>query len=306
MLWQQPSNMEPTHAVIDAHGSPYLSLSDYLSEHQPEKQSKLMQTLTTELDASDLDTESERSDSEDDKDGDSVVSSSSSSSSSCARGDEASRTITGFGALSGPAPAPTLVALPPEIRHEILKHLLVLPPDAPPPSAKTYRRAPGLLHPAVLRASRQLYAEARPLLYRANTFLAHGTLLAGLPQLRRAYRPVLSQDAAAQIARFHVAVRLDAEPGYDRDAATRHLSGKEEVVLEASQSTFEGSGPEVLRLFEGVRGVRRARVCGSLSGFEDYARWLEQAMMREVGAEVEPFRWDEGREPEAQSSWNLN
>ncbi|KAI1765622.1 hypothetical protein GGR53DRAFT_465270 [Hypoxylon sp. FL1150] len=293
--------MEPTHAVIDAHGSPYMSLADYLSEHQPEKQSKLMQATTTELDSSDLDTESEsegeRSDSEDERDTYSVASL-----------DEASQTITDFGARSGPAPAATLTTLPPEIRHEILKHLLVVPDDAsaPSPSAKTYAQPPGLLHAAILRANRQLYAEGWPLLYRGNTFLVHNTLLTELPQLRRAYRPVLSADAASQIERFHVCVRLDAEPGYDREAATRHLSGKEEVVLEAAQSSFQGAGPEVLTLFEGVRGVRRARVVGSVEGFEDYARWLEGAMMRPVGAEVEPFVWAEGKEPEAQSSWTSN
>ncbi|XXH00206.1 hypothetical protein Hte_006548 [Hypoxylon texense] len=306
MLWQQPSNMEPTHAVVDAHGSPYLMLGDYLSEHQPEKQNKLMQTVTTELDTSDLDTESERSDSEED-DASSCFSPSPSSPSPLE--DQASQSvIADFGTFSGPPPPPTLVTLPPEIRHEILKHLLVLPADAAPPSAETYRQPPGMLHTAILRASRLLYAEARPLLYRSNTFLVHNTLLTDLPQLRRAYRPVLAEDAAAQIGRFHVHVRLDAEPGYDRDAATRHLSGKEEVVLEAAQSTFQACGPEVLTLFEGVRGVRRASVVGSTAGFEDYARWLERAMMSEVGAEVEPFVWDEGREPEAQSqsSWSSN
>ncbi|KAI6090779.1 hypothetical protein F4821DRAFT_227851 [Hypoxylon rubiginosum] len=298
MLWQQPSTMEPTHAVIDAHdGSPYMTLADYLSEHQPSKQNKLMQTITTELDTSDLDTES---DSEDEK------GSCYSVPSSPIVDDAASQTITDFSHYSGPAPAATLVTLPPEIRHEILKHLLVMPEDAPSPSSKTYSQEPGLIHTAILRANRQLYAEAQPLLYRSNTFLVHNTLLTELPQLRRSYRPVLSEDAAAQIERFHVSVRLDAEPGYDRAAATRHLSGKEEVVLEAAQSTFQGAGPEVLTLFEGVRGVRRARVVGSTEGFEDYARWLERAMMSPVGAEVEPFVWAEGREPEVESSWTSN
>ncbi|KAI4865321.1 hypothetical protein F4820DRAFT_299024 [Hypoxylon rubiginosum] len=301
MLWQQPSNMEPTHTIVDAHGSPYLTLGDYLSEHQPGKQNKLMQAVTTELDTSDLDTESERSDSDDED-----------AASSCVLDDAASQTITDFGTFSGPPPPPTLVTLPPEIRHEILKHLLILPADdASSPSTKSYQQQPGLLHTAILRANRLLYAEAQPLLYRNNTFLVHNTLLTDLPQLRRAYRPVLAEDAAAQIGRFHVCVRLDAEPGYDQDAVTRHLSDREEVVLEAVQSTFQASGPEVLRLFEGVRGVRRAKVVGGLAGFEDYARWLERAMMSEVGAEVEPFCWEEekeeaAREPEVQSSWSSN
>lgn len=44
-----------------------------------------------------------------------------------------------------------------------------------------------------------------------------------------------------------------------------------------------GVGVDVLRRFEGVRGVRRARILGCVSGFEGYVRWLEGSMMREVG-----------------------
>ncbi|OTA61214.1 hypothetical protein K449DRAFT_434973 [Hypoxylon sp. EC38] len=203
-------------------------------------------------------------------------------------------------------PTPSLLTLPVEIRLEILKHLLVLPPDAPPPSENAYYHSPPppalcLLHPAILRCNQQLYYEGLPLLYQLNTFLAHNSLLTTLPRLRRAYDPVVSERLSRLITRFHLCVRLDAEPGYDRAKATAQLSGKEEVVLEAWQAMWRGSGPDVLRLFEGVRGVRRARIVGSIGGFEDYARWLEKAMMREVGAKVEPFSWSAGLEFE--SSW---
>ncbi|KAI1654074.1 hypothetical protein F4813DRAFT_233894 [Daldinia decipiens] len=138
------------------------------------------------------------------------------------------------------APSPFL-ALPVEIRLEIFKHLLVLPPDAPSPSQKTYyqygqHRTPWPLHPAILRANRQLYAEALPLLYRRNTFLAHNTLLTTLPRLRHAYGPVLSAHLAGLITRFYVCVRLDAEPGYDRAQVAMQLSNKEEIVLDAWQT----------------------------------------------------------------------
>ncbi|KAI2780237.1 hypothetical protein F4815DRAFT_152681 [Daldinia loculata] len=202
-------------------------------------------------------------------------------------------------------PSPFL-ALPIEIRLEIFKHLLVLPPDAPPPSQKTYyrygqHRTPPLLHPAILRANRQLHAEALPLLYRRNTFLAHNTLLTTLPRLRRAYDPVLSAHLSGLITRFYVCVRLDAEPGYNRAQAAMQLSNKEEVIIDAWQAAWRGSGPDALRLFEDVRGVRRARVTGSVGGFEDYARWLEGAMMREPEVEIEPFSWDAGRGSEGMS-----
>ncbi|KAI1106053.1 hypothetical protein F4804DRAFT_69779 [Jackrogersella minutella] len=202
-------------------------------------------------------------------------------------------------------PKPCLLTLPLELRLEILSYLLVLPTSTPPPSQSFSKHSPPppprSLHPAVLRCSKQLHLEALPLLYRHNTFQAHSTLLTALPRLRRAYDPVLSDRLAALIARVHVCVRLDAEPRYGRAEATAQLTGREEVVLEAWQAMWRGSGPDVLRLFEGVRGVRRAKVVGSVGGFEEYARWLERAMMREVGATVEPFFWNAGREYEP--SW---
>ena len=84
-------------------------------------------------------------------------------------------------------------------------------------------------------------------------------------------------------------LRLDAEPQFARDAVTAQFSGKQELVIEAWQTEWRGAGPEALRLFEDVRGVRVARVVGSTSGFEDYARWLERAMMAGVGEYVAPF-----------------
>ncbi|KAI1802974.1 hypothetical protein F4811DRAFT_527148 [Daldinia bambusicola] len=215
--------------------------------------------------------------------------------------------ITQHGALENvheedkdePSPKPSLfLALPTELRLEIFKHLLVLPADAPPPAQNTYFQGglhpPTLLllHPAILRTSRQLHAEALPLLYRQNIFLAHSTLLTALPQLRRIFSPVLSARLAGLIARFYVCVRLDAEPAYSRAQAADQLSNKEEVVLDARQSVWRGSGPDALRLFEDVRGVRRASVKGSIGGFEDYAKWLERTMMREPGSKVEPFSWN--------------
>ncbi|KAI0119564.1 hypothetical protein F4814DRAFT_412488 [Daldinia grandis] len=138
------------------------------------------------------------------------------------------------------SPSPFL-ALPTEIRLEIFKHLLVLPANVPPPSQRTYyqsgqHQTPSPLHPAILRANRQLHAEALPLLYRRNTFLAHNTLLTTLPRLRRAYGPVLSAHLAGLITRFYVCVRLDAEPGYGRAQVAAQLSDKEEVVLDAWQA----------------------------------------------------------------------
>ncbi|KAI1096798.1 hypothetical protein F5B19DRAFT_6615 [Rostrohypoxylon terebratum] len=204
-------------------------------------------------------------------------------------------------AMTKEPPPSTLLTLPLELRLLILSSLLILPPTAPPASQNAFPHNPqppslSLLHPSILRCNQQLHAEGVPLLYAQNTYLAHPTLLLSLPRLRRSYSPVVTQRLADLITRVHVCVRLDAEPGYDRATATAQLSGKHEVVLEAWQAMWRGSGPDVLRLFEGVRGVRRARVEGSVGGFEEYARWLERAMVREPGARVDPFCWDSARE----------
>ncbi|KAI0012728.1 hypothetical protein F4779DRAFT_530438 [Xylariaceae sp. FL0662B] len=195
--------------------------------------------------------------------------------------------------------ASTLLTLPLELRLEILSYLLVLPPPATPGTSTPPARPH--LHPAILRANRQLHAEAIPLLYRHNTFQAHTTLLTAFPRLRSSsswaweWPPVRAARVSSLITRVHVRVRLDAAPGYDRGAAARGLSGKDEVVLEAWQAVWRGAGPDVLRLFDAVRGVRSARVVGSVGGFEDYARWLQRAMMAAVGEHVEPFFWDRDR-----------
>ncbi|KAI1075864.1 hypothetical protein F5B20DRAFT_368318 [Whalleya microplaca] len=201
---------------------------------------------------------------------------------------------------SPPAPtatatSPTLLTLPLELRLEILSYLLILPSPTPHKSTSTSTTSspsPPTLHPAILRTNHQLHAESLPLLYRHNTFLAHTSLLTTFPRLRSTSSPILSPHLTTLITRFRVRVRLDAAPGYDRGRATQELSGKEEVVLDAWQAVWRGSGPDVLRLFDGVRGVRRARVVGSVGGFEEYARWLEGAMMARVGERVEPFFWD--------------
>ncbi|KAI0911162.1 hypothetical protein F4823DRAFT_319558 [Ustulina deusta] len=213
---------------------------------------------------------------------------------------------------------PTLLNLPLEIRLEIYTHLLTTPapfpthsPLPPPPSSTPSsssppapffapQTAPIPLHPSILRACRQLHAECTPVLYRSNTFLAHTSLLTVFPSFfspshpRKAYAPVRSPSLASLVTRFRVRVRLDAEPQFARDQATAQFSGKSELVIEAWQAEWRGAGPDVLRLFEGIRGVRAARVTGSTSGFEDYARWLERAMMAGVGDSVAPFPWEDG------------
>ncbi|KAI0023568.1 hypothetical protein F4780DRAFT_56128 [Xylariomycetidae sp. FL0641] len=227
----------------------------------------------------------------------------------------------------------TLLTLPYEIRQEIFGYLLTLPTATLPPSASPSPPAsasasasartpsplpPTRLYPAILRTSRQLHAEGVRVLYSSNTFLAHPVLLCAFPSLYNASMPSLRYPCFASpspfspsssfspptptphtmIRRFHVLVRLDAAPRFCARAAAAQLSGRAEVVLEAWRAAWRGAGPDALRLFEGVRGVRRARVVfgadddGEVGeAFADYARWLERAMMRRVGERVRPFAW---------------
>ncbi|KAI1152512.1 hypothetical protein F4825DRAFT_475850 [Nemania diffusa] len=201
---------------------------------------------------------------------------------------------------------PTLLNIPVEIRLEIYAHLLTAPsnpppshpkypsatsttvsssssssstPSPPPPSLSTQTTPSSPLHPSILRTCRQLHAESTPVLYKTNTFLAHTSLLTTFPSFfspghpRRRYPPVRSAPLAALVRRYRVRLRLDAEPQFAREDATAQFTGKRELVIEAWQAEWRGAGPDALRLFEGVRAVRAARVTGSTGGFEDYARF---------------------------------
>ncbi|EFY93252.1 hypothetical protein MAC_00490 [Metarhizium acridum CQMa 102] len=142
--------------------------------------------------------------------------------------------------------------LPLELRLQIYALLLLLPPYS------RHSIRPVRIHAAVLRASRQIHAEAWPLLYTKNTFLAHPSLLTSFPRLRENYPPVKEQAAVSRIRRFRLLIRLDCDVLFTREEAARALSHMDEVVVDVSQAVFLGAGRENLRVLEGVRGVGRA------------------------------------------------
>ena len=78
-----------------------------------------------------------------------------------------------------------------------------------------------------------------------------------------------------------MSVRLDADARFSAAAAAAAFSGAAALDVEAWQAMFAAADHAVLRLFEGVRGVRAARVRGSVA--PAYARWLEVAMMSAPG-----------------------
>ncbi|KAK5657281.1 hypothetical protein OQA88_3343 [Cercophora sp. LCS_1] len=126
--------------------------------------------------------------------------------------------------MPSPPKGPTLLTLPLELRFQIYTHLLVLPTT---PTAFDYTTAlyslysspttsslhhpsasrrdddtPPRIYPAVLRVCRQTHAEAIPVLYRLNTFLADDMLLSAVPRLRPYYGVIKGDMAYPAETRF--------------------------------------------------------------------------------------------------------
>ena len=76
-------------------------------------------------------------------------------------------------------------------------------------------------------------------------------------------------------------MRLDVDAGFSRAQASDAFSGAEELEVEVWQAMFADADLAVLRLFEGVRGVGRAKVSGSVG--RRYGAWLEGVMMADNG-----------------------
>ncbi|KAF4970662.1 hypothetical protein FZEAL_9987 [Fusarium zealandicum] len=183
--------------------------------------------------------------------------------------------------------------LPVEIRLDIYDQLL-----RTTPYTKCCRQNPdNQVHASLLRANRQIHDEATDLLYGTNTFLAHPTLLTSFPRLRAWYDPVQESSIIPRIRRFHAQVRLDVDLPYEADAVTKAFSGLDELSIDVVQAMFLGVGYRNLTKFEGVRGIKKIRIFGSTTGFEDYVEWLKKAMTTEPGEHVDDFV------PVQQSGW---
>ncbi len=175
-----------------------------------------------------------------------------------------------------------LLRLPGEIRNQIYGLLLV----APPPCTHRPLGSTPQIYPQILSVCRQIHHEATDVLYGKNTFIAHYSLLSSLPQLRRWQHPITSIALIAMIRRYHIYVRLDCDARFTVEAARDAFSGMEELTVEVFQSQFGSSDYTVLRLFEEIRAVKRARVFGSVSAFPEYTFWLENAMMSPKGMNI--------------------
>jgi hypothetical protein len=85
-----------------------------------------------------------------------------------------------------------------------------------------------------------------------------------------------------------VSVRLDTDARFTAEQVCSAFSGKESVEVEVWQAMFASSDLGVLKLFEGVRGVKVAKISGSVG--TEYKRWLESVMMSSDGGHV--VKWD--------------
>jgi hypothetical protein len=172
-------------------------------------------------------------------------------------------------------PETTFLTLPGEIRNQIYGLLLVVPP--PEKSTKLGEVPP--IWPSILAMCKQTYNEVIKILYGENTFLAHNSRLSRAPQLRRWLNPISTPRLLPLVRRFHIFVRLECDARFSADAARKAFTGIDQLTIEVHKSQFRGSSHNVLKLFEGVRDVRKAAVLGSISAFPEYARWLEKVMM---------------------------
>lgn len=194
-----------------------------------------------------------------------------------------------------------LLRLPAELRTIIWQYLLVQCIESSPLPAHLFPGAPESARRRtrfcanVLRTCKHIHREGTPILYGENLFLAHPSLLTALPALlllkspnRVALPPVLSPRVAAFIRRYFLHVRLDVDPRCSARQVAESFSGVDELEVEVFQAMYGSCDFGNLRPFEGVRGVRRAVVQGSV-GDGRYARWLARTMELPPGSEPAPF-----------------
>ena len=173
------------------------------------------------------------------------------------------------------------LTLPGEIRNQILRILLTHRTSnvfycfgmrMPPKPVKLY------LTSNIIQVCRKVYKEGRSILYGENQFHAHHMLLAGMVYALDAHRPI-APHYLPFVRHFHVQVRLDSDPYYLPSQAEAAFSGKDVLEVEVFRSSFAAGGYDALHCFSGIRGLKKARVYGSVD--DDFARWLEDCMTSE-------------------------
>lgn len=196
--------------------------------------------------------------------------------------------------------ASRLFSLPPELRNKIWVNVLVQSADKGGASLNRPRRDASTRQQdrfcvRILRTCKQANNECTPILYGENTFRAHSSLLATLPSFliltgssRTTLPPVTSPRVAKMIRRFYIHVRLDTDPCFSKSQVEESFAGVEELEIDVFQAMYGSSDFSVLQLFEGVRGVGRAIVQGSV-GDGRYANYLARCMEMPSGGQVQAY-----------------
>lgn len=180
----------------------------------------------------------------------------------------------------------TFLDLPGEIRNHIYQLLLVIPSISIPRPLGSDPH----IYPQILSVCRRVHDEAEQILYGSNVFIAHPNLLTGLPRLRWKHDTISSSKLISIIKKYYIIVRLDCDPNFSAKKAEEAFSEVDELTIRVEQSAFRGSDYKVLRLFEGVRGVKKVRIYGSVTGFPAYVEWLQGVMMTPMNVDVAPFQ----------------
>ncbi|KAF2188954.1 hypothetical protein K469DRAFT_702648 [Zopfia rhizophila CBS 207.26] len=197
-------------------------------------------------------------------------------------------TVSKSGGMSHQLQSP-LFRLPAELRNQVYGYLLC--PDALSIQKQIQKSkkkdmsvagynvtsTPTTIFPQILSTCKRIHEEAEAILYGLHTFHAHPSLLTSLPYLTTSAHPVLYKTVTSKIQRWSLSLRLDIDPRFTLEQATAAFSGAEYLEIHVWQAQFEACDYSVLKLFTGVRGVKIARVGGSVD--RELAEWLEGLMM---------------------------
>lgn len=194
-----------------------------------------------------------------------------------------------------------LLSLPAELRNHIWQYLLVQCLQSYPLPAHLFPEAPESARRRtrfcanILRTCKRINAEGTKILYGENVFLAHPSLLTELPSFlllknpnRVKLPPVLCPRVSKFIRKYFIHLRLDIDPRFSRNQVEESFNGVEELEVEVFQAMYGSCDFGNLQLFEGVRGVGKAVVHGSV-GDGRYADWLARTMEQPRDSDATPF-----------------
>ena len=81
-------------------------------------------------------------------------------------------------------------------------------------------------------------------------------------------------------------MRLDCDPYFTPEYVKECFDGSEVLEVEVFRSSWGIGGYDALEGLYGVRGVKKARVYGSVGN--GFAKWLEKSLMSQQGDEIPP------------------